>query len=775
MVTQAKPSERVSFGDFELDCRTAEIRRNGSALKLQPQPAKVLTILVGRAGEVVTRQELAEQVWGAETYVDFEHGLNFAIRQIRSALQDDVENPRYVETIPKRGYRFIAPITSNGHEVVPALAAAAAGEPARWKVLVPSLLLVFVLVLAGVIWYLRQPHHPLEKDTVVLGDFINRTGDSVFDGTLREGLSVQLEQSPLLRVIPEEQIHDTLRMMGRIAGVEHSPDVAREICQRNDAAVTLEGSISSIGTRYDLVLRAIDCGNGNLLASTEAPAQDKDHVLDAVSKLASDMREKLGESLSTVRQYNTPLADATTPSLPALRCYTQGLQSEIKDFDFKASLPWFQKAIDLDPNFAMAYWTIGDAYGESGETNSGKPYVRKAFELRGPISQREKWLIEGGYYFYVPGDLLKARQSFELMAKLYPDSQYAHNSVADIAESLGQYDIGLAEYQRALHLPPRSSFLYRDVANTFLLIDRVDEAQAQLRDAHAVGLDGNLAAIAYSIAFYREDRTEMARQVTAAAGKPGIEDLLLALDADSSAYYGQLGKARALSEHAADSAERAGGKEIRAQYYAASGIREGLFGNANRAREQATIASGYSGGRDLAYGAALAYIFAGDLNRGEAQTEELGKRLPKDTIVKCNYLPTLRAKLALMHSKPQEAIDILTAAASCELGLPVYSYYNWPNLYPAYVRGEAYLAAHRGPEAAAEFHKILTHRGLVLNEPIGALSQLQLGRAYVLSGDLVKGRAAYQKFMDLWKDADPDIPILKQAKTEYAKLPEVRL
>jgi hypothetical protein len=306
-------------------------------------------------------------------------------------------------------------------------------------------------------------------------------------------------------------------------------------------------------------------------------------------------------------------------------------------------------------------------------------------------------------------------------------------------------------------------------------MDRVDEAQAQVRDAHAAALDGNLAAIAYSIAFYRDDRSEMARQVTAVAGKPGIEDLLLALDADSSAYYGQLGKARALAEHAADSADHAGGKEIRAQYYAASGIREGLFGNFNRAREQATIASAYSGGRDLAYGIALAYIFAGDLKRGEAQTTELAKRLPEDTIVKCNYLPTLRAKLALMHSKPQDAIDILSAAGSCELGLPVYSYYNWPNLYPAYVRGEAYLAAHRASEAAAEFQKILAHRGLVLNEPIGALSHLQLGRAYVLSGDLVKGRAAYQKFLDLWKGADPDVPILKQAKAEYAKLPEAHL
>ena len=343
-----------------------------------------------------------------------------------------------------------------------------------------------------------------------------------------------------------------------------------------------------IGGRYDLILRAVDCDSDALLGSAETQSPDKNHVLDAVSKLASDMRGKLGESLSSLRQYNTPLVSATTPSMAALRCYTQGVEAEAKDFDYKVSLSWFQKAIELDPHFAMAYWALGDAYGSIGESNTAKLYVQKAFELREPVSQREKWLIEGGYYYYAIGDVTKARRSFELMAKVYPDSQYAHNSVAEIAETLGEYDVGLREYLQALHLPPRSSFLYRDVANTYLVMDRVDDALAEVQNAHAAGLDGNLAALNYSIAFYRDDRIEMARQVASVAGKPGIEDQVLALDADTAAYFGQLEKARGLSERAAESAERAGQKESSAQYYAAFAVREGLFGNPDRALQQAS-------------------------------------------------------------------------------------------------------------------------------------------------------------------------------------------
>ena len=546
----------LHFGVFELDLEAGELRKAGSRLRVQKQPFEILRILVQRPGEIITREELRTEIWSADTFVDFDNSLNTSINKLRDVLGDTSSSPRFIETIPRRGYRFIAPVT--GKELPspppqsppaispPPLPPPAIPPPARrasWKIVTPALALLLALI-TGLFWYLRQRPSPLEKGTIVVGGFANRTGDSVFDGTLKQGLSVQLEQSPQLRVLPEEQIQDTLRMMGRTDTVELTPDVTREVCQRNAAAVALNGSISMIGGRYDLILRAVDCDGDALLGSAEAQSPDKNHVLDAVSKLASDMRGKLGESLSSLRQYNTPLVSATTPSMAALRCYTQGVQAEAKDFDYKASLSWFQKAVELDPHFAMAYWAIGDAYGNIGESNTAKQYVQKAFELREAVSQREKWLIEGGYYYYALGDLTKARRSFELMAKVYPDSQYAHNSVAEIVETLGDYETGLGEYLQAVRLPPRSSFLYRDVANTYLIMDRVDDAAAEVQSAHGAGLDANLAAILYSIAFYRDDRTEMARQVALVAGKPGIEDDVLAMDADTAAYFGQLEKAR---------------------------------------------------------------------------------------------------------------------------------------------------------------------------------------------------------------------------------------
>ncbi|MCU1301109.1 MAG: hypothetical protein JWQ87_1393 [Candidatus Sulfotelmatobacter sp.] len=762
----------LRFGVFEFDLDAQELRKAGTRLKLQKQPCQALKVLLQRSGGLVTREELCSEMWPDDTFVDFDNSLNTAINKLRDALGDTSSNPRFIETVPRRGYRFIAPVTENGHQTIPPVVASERPR-ARWKI-VAAASVVFVVV-ASVVWYLPRRHVPAEKNSVLLADFVNRAGDSVFDGILRQGLSFQLEQSPFLRLISDEQIHDTLRMMGRATNGELSLEVAREICQRNNAAVALDGSIVLIGTRYELVLRAVDCASGDLIASAEARAQDKNHVLDAVSQLASDMRGRLGESLSSVRRYNIPLASATTSSLEALRFYTQGIQVLAQQFGYKEALSWFQKAIELDRNFAMAYWAVGDVYAILGETESAVEYTQKAFELRERVSEREKGLIEAHYYYYVLGDIEKARRSCELLRQQYPYSEDAHNSVAAFAESIGQYDLGLTEYLEALRLAPRRSFLYRDVAYTYLVLDRIEEASAVVRRARQMDLGENLAPVLYSIAFYRDDGSEMERQVAGAAGKPEIEDLLVALDGDTSAYSGHLERARALTRRAAELADAAGKRETETLYYASSAVREALFGNSNEAQSQATAVGKYPRSRDVAYGLALAFLYASDLDRGQALTEQLAKTFPEDTVVKCNYLPTLRGKLAILRSSPEQAINILGLTGTCELGLPVYSYYNWPNLYPAYVRGEAYLAAHRSDEAAAEFEKILTHRGIILNEPIGALAHLQLGRAYVMGGHVEKGRAAYRKFLVLWKDADPDIPVLKQAKAEYAKLSEVAL
>ncbi len=658
--------------------------------------------------------------------------------------------------------------TESGRFPVPAKAEAAIGVGTRWKVILPAAMGLLALAVGGYFYFHRTPKLT-DKDTIVLADFTNTTGEALFDGTLRQGLSVQLAQSPFLSLVSEEGIHHTLRMMGHQANARLTPEIAREVCQRTSSTAALNGSIALIGTQYDLILSAVNCASGDLLASTEAQANDKSHVLDALGKVASEMRRKLGESLGTLQKYNTPLEQATTPSLEALQAYNLGYKTW-RAGDNNAALLFFQRATQLDSNFAMAYSAMGVAYTNLGETGLSVQNTRKAFELRAGVSEQERLLIESDYYNSVTGDLIKARRSAALGAQSYPRDPTFHLDLGVFLTTLGQYEASLKEFSESLHLAPYDSFFYREVVFTNLLLNRPEDARATAREAHEKGLDSSLAPVLYGIAFYQDDPAGMAQQVAAAAGTTGDADLLFALEADTAAYFGSLGKAREFSRQAANSAERAGEKETAAGYHAVSALREALFGEADKARQQVPIAKGRSTGRDIDYGIALALAYAGDDTRAQALADDLDKKFPEDSSVQFNYLPTLRAKLALSRAHPQQALDTLAAAAPYELGLPSLSLYNWPNLYPVYVRGEAYLAAHRGSEAAGEFRKILDHRGIVLNEPIGVLAHLQLGRACSLQGDTTKARAAYQDFLALWKDADPDVPILKEAQAEYAKL-----
>jgi len=758
----------LHFGTFEVDLRAGELRKQGVRVKLQEQPFLVLKILLARPGEIISREEIRSAIWSSDTFVDFDNSLNTAITKLREALGDTRENPRFIETLPRRGYRFIAPVTGTDGQ---ARRSSVAGPVVHRKAVTGIAVLIVVAGTAvGLFWYLRLADRLPGKDTIVLGDFANSTGDQVFDGMLREGLSVELEQSPFLSLVSDQDIGQTLLMMGQKRDTRLTPDIAQEICQRTNSAAALHGSIALIGTRYNLILKAVNCVNGDVLASTEAQANDKSHVLNALGKMASEIRSKLGESWSSLQKYNAPLEQATTPSLEALRAYSLGFKSTWVASDQSAALPLLQRATQFDRNFAMAYWAMSNAYSTIGESTLAAESIRKAFDLREGTTELEKLLIETDYNSFLTGDLTKVRRGAELGAQMYPREAIFHLDLAVVSNFLGQYETGLKEYQEALRLAPYNGFFRRQVIYTYLLLNRVADAAVAAKDARAKRLDADLAPILYGTAFYRDDNDEMAREVASTAGKPGEEDLLLALEADTAAFFGHPKQAGELSRQAADSAERAGEKETAATYWAVSALREALFGDAEEARQRAAIAKRHSSGRDLDYAVALASEFAGDARGARAITDDLAKRFPEDTILQCNYLPTLRAKLALLHSEPQQALDLLAAAAPYELGLPAFSFYNWPNLYPVYVRGEAYLAAHQGSAAAAEFQKILDHRGIVLNEPIGALARLQLARAYGLQGDTAKARAGYQDFLKLWKDADPDIPILKEAKAEYAKL-----
>ncbi len=637
-----------------------------------------------------------------------------------------------------------------------------------------TVLLIGVIGLALAVagyFYFHRPPKLTDNDTIVLADFTNTTGDPVFDGTLRQGLSVQLEQSPFLSIISDQQIQQALQMMGQKPDAKLTPDIARELCQRTGSAAVLDGSITQIGTPYLVTVKAIDCASGKSLASAEAQASDKSHVLDALGKTASEIRNKLGESLSTVQKFDTPLEQATTPSLEALKSFSSGFQIHSTAGD-AAAIPFYKRAIELDPNFALAYAWMGIAYNDMGELSMDVESTRKAYELRDRTSEPEKYFITARYHKVVTGNLEKAEEALQLWIQAYPRAALPHIYLAGaIYPNTGQYEKGVASGREAIRLSPNFSSSYALTVPDYEAMNRIDEAKATYEQALRRKLKNQFFSLAlYEIAFLQNDAAGMAEQVSLSAGTPGLEATLLAQEADTAAYYGRLRNAREFSRQAVDSAERAGDKEAAATYTVLSALREALLGNADEARRRATLAMRHPAGHDLQYASALAWAYAGDDERARQLADNLSQRFPEATVVQFNYLPTLRAKLAISKGNASEALETLIAALPYELGRTTYSTFGWTALYPVYVRGEAYLAARQGKEAAAEFQKVLDHRGIVLNGPIGALAHLQLGRAYAMQGDTAKAKAAYQDFLALWKDADPDIPILKQAKAEYAKL-----
>ena len=657
----------------------------------------------------------------------------------------------------------------------PVAAATAGLKPAkkstrfRWAAATGATMLVIGLAVGGWLLYSRKTHALSEKDSIVLADFTNATGDTVFDGTLRQGLSVQLEQSPFLSIISDQQIQQTLGLMGQPAEAKLTPAIARELCQRTESAAVLDGSIASLGSQYVLGLKAVSCRTGDTVAEEQVRASGKEQVLLAMDKAVAKLRGKLGESLSTVQKFDTPVEQATTPSLEALQAYSLGRKTMTGKSDFAAAVPLFQRAVNLDPNFAMAYSSLSNAYWSLGETNLGAENARKAYDLRERVSDREKFYIECNYY-WAKGDLEKARQAYELWAQTYPRDDVPPGYLSAIYGQIGEHDKALAEAQEALRRDPTSGLNYANLAFAYLNLNRLDQARATAEEAQAKKLDSQYLRFSlYQLAFLQNDPAGMAQQAAWAAGKPGAEDVLLESEANTAAYFGQLAEAREFSRRAVASAKRAEEKETAAGYEAEAALREALLGNVAEARQRVAATLGLPSGRDVLYGAALVLAFEGDAGGAQTLSDDLGKRFREDTLVEFKYLPTIHAQLALNRSDSSRAISILQVAAPYELGLPGGGAFS-PTLYPVYVRGKAYLAAHRASEAADEFQKILNQRSIVQNEPIGALAYLGLARAYAMQGDTAKAKSGYQDFLTLWKDADPDIPVLISAKSEYAKL-----
>ncbi len=660
--------------------------------------------------------------------------------------------------------------TGPPHVTANAMPTAAPKIAKHWR-LAPATAAVLAFA-AGGYFYLRSTPKLTDKDTIVLADFKNTTGDPVFDGTLRQGLVVQLEQSPFLSLVSDERIHQTLGLMGKTADVRLTPEIAKEVCERAGSAAVLDGSIASLGSQYVLGLRAKNCRTGNVLDEEQVQASKKEDVLNALSQIASKFRKRVGESLTTVEKHDTPLAEATTPSLEALKAYSNAWKV-LYSTGSAAALPVFQRAIGIDPKFAMAHAMVGRMYGDMGESVLSADSTTKAYQLQDRASDREKFFITASYDTQVTGNMEKAQQTCELWMQTYPRDTGPLGSLAGmIYPVFGKYEKAVERAKKAIELDPDFPIWYNLLAFAYQELDRLGEAETALQRASERKLEvPDFLVERFDLAFLRGDKAGMERYAALGKGKSGAEDWISNHEAFALAYSGQLQQARRVSRRAADLAQQAAKKEMAASDEAAAAVREALFGNGAAARQSASAALKLSRGRDVVYGAALALVLAGDSSESQTLAKDLEKRFPEDTGVRFSYLPVLGALSALNHGQPAKAIELLQIAVPYELGVPPSAMLGFfAAFYPIYVRGEAYLAEHKGVEAAVEFQKVLDHRGIVVSDPIGALARWRLGKAFAMSGDKTKAKAAYQDFLTLWKDADPDIPILIQAKAEYVKL-----
>ena len=636
-------------------------------------------------------------------------------------------------------------------------------HPLRWPLIASAVVVVIGLAVGGWLFFARRAHALSETDTIVLADFENSTGDPVFDDTLKQGLAVELAQSPFLNILSDQKVRDTLKLMGRSSEEQLTPDVARDLCQRAGSKAYLAGSIASLGSQYVIGLKAVNCQTGDSLAQEQVTADSKEHVLKALDETAPKLRERLGESLKAIQRFNTPIAEATTSSLEALKAYSLAKHTADESGNPTTAIPLFKHAIELDPDFAAAYAGLGTCYTNVGDSELAAKVWKTAYELRNHVSEREKLSIAAHYHLEVTGNLEKAAEAFELWAQTYPRDDIAISDLGLVHTFLGHYEKAVVELRQSVSLDPTGAVNYANLAGAYSALNRFDDSRSALEQAR--NLDSPYLHIwQYNLAFLKADQAVMAEQIAWSAAKPGWNEVFLGLEANTAAYSGRLVKARELTRRAMVSAQQSQDKEGAANYEADASLQEALFGNAVEARKSAAAALVLSSGRGVQPIAALALALAGDTPRTEALAADLGKRFPEDTFQNFNTLPAIRGAVEVKRGNPSQAIEILQTSAPFELGATGSA------LYPVYVRAEAYLAAHQGSEAATEFQKIIDHRGIVLNEPIGALAHLGLARAHVLQGDTAKARAAYQDFLTLWKDADADIPVFIAAKAEYAKL-----
>jgi eukaryotic-like serine/threonine-protein kinase len=751
----------LRFGSFEVNLRAGELRKAGIKIKLHGQSFDVLAALLESPGELVTREELQRKLWRADTFVDFEHGLNKAVNKVREALGDDADNPRFIETLPRRGYRFIAPMEKLAADQSSSKSSAIGNSPKsrRASLLIAVGALATVLAGGGYFYVHRSPKLT-EKDPIIVADFTNTTGDPAFDGALHQGLSIQLEQSPFFNVLSGDRIADEMRLMEKPTNTRLSEDVARDLCKRLNAKAEIEGSIATLGNQYVLGLDALNCRTGEIIAQEQVTADAKTKVLDALGKAASELRSKLGESRASLAAHDVSLAQATTPSLEALEAFSR-CEEAFWSSNYATGVSFCQRAVAIDPAFANAYGLLGILYANLGLNDLVAESVTKAYELSDRTSEREKLVILATYHLFGTQDLEKTVQVSRQYAQVYPHDERAFIGLGTGYRLLGQYDNAEAAHLEVIRLDPGVAIAYEYLALSYIAQNRLDQAESIIASARARSLDSpDFNLLLCEIDFLRKDSTGMAQQ--ASRLDPMTRSYF---EAATAAFAGQLSHSRSVIRDSVAAAAKAHFQWVAAGLLADSSVKEALFGNfaeAKSAASQALTLKKSGTDWDTEGTAAFSLGLSGDTARAGKLAGDLNRHLPEGTFMQFLYLPAIRAAVLLDKGRPQEAIETLRVASPYEL--------TPDGIFCVYLRGQAYLAAGEGPEAAGEFQKVLDHPGLVVTQPIGPLAHLGLGRAYSLQGGIAKAQAAYRDFFEVWKDADADIPILKQAKAEYAKL-----